>query len=463
MNRSHVSGWIIGLTLTLLVGGVEPLPAQTYRSGSTGVLGAFTPTTNTTVTLPPDGVVNYTTVTIPAGVTVTFQRNAANTPVTLLATGDVTIAGTLSVNGSPGANPTSTPAPGGPGGFAGGLPGSPPTAGSGPGGGAASSNATYGAPGSFVSLLPLFGGSGGGGGLVNAISSAGGGGGGGAIVLASSTRITMASTGSVTANGGNGGSGSGGTAFNAGGGSGGAIRLVAPVVTGTGTLSANGGGGSGTGATAGPGRIRIESFTVGFTGAALPATVVPSTSVSTAPGPVTAAGTPGLISLPTLRISQVGSLAPPATPTGSYTTADVSLPGGTTNPVPVTLAVTHTPFPSTFTVTLSPRSGSPSTVTATAVPGGTFASATYTATVTFPSGQVSLLNASGTFTLPQLASLFPLIDGEPVDRVMVAATHGDPSSVTLLTKSGREVRPEQLPLAEQIKLALAFETFAEEQ
>ncbi|MEW6246474.1 MAG: hypothetical protein AB1555_07175 [Nitrospirota bacterium] len=440
MNRSYVSGWIISLTLTLLLGGIEPLPAQTYSSGSTGTLGAFNPTTNTTVTLPPDGVLNYTTVNIPAGVTVTFQRNAANTPVILLATGDVTIAGTISVNGSNGANPASTPALGGPGGFTGGLPGSTPTAGSGPGGGAASGNADYGAPASFVSLLPLFGGSGGGGGLVNAISSAGGGGGGGAIVIASSTRITIAGTGSVTANGGSGGFGVGGTAFNAGGGSGGAIRLVAPMVTGTGTLSANGGFGSGTGAAAGTGRIRIESFTVGFTGPALPLDVIPSTSFSTAPGPVTPAGNPGLINLPTLRITQVGGLTTPATPTGSYSTADVVLPGGTANPVQVTLAVTNTPFPSSFTVKVVPRSGSPSTVTASAVPGGTFASATYTANVTLPTGQVSLLNAFGTFTLPQLAGLFPPIDGEPVDHVLMAASYGEDSEAFLVTKSGKIAR-----------------------
>lgn len=440
MNRSHVSGSLIGVTLTLLLGGVASLSAQTYSSGSTGALGAFNPVTNTTVILPPDGVLNYTTVNIPAGVTVTFQRNAANTPVTLLATGDVTIAGTLSVNGATGANPAMNPALGGPGGFAGGLPGSTPTAGSGPGGGTASSNANYGAPASFVSSLPLFGGSGGGGGAVNAISSAGGGGGGGAIVMVSSTRITIASAGIVSANGGDGGTGIGGTGFNAGGGSGGAIRLVAPVVTGNGTLSANGGFGSGTEVAAGTGRIRLEAFTVGFTGTALPSNVVPSTSFSTAPGPVTAAGNPGLINLPTLRILQVGTLSAPPTPTGSYTAADVSLPGGTTNPVQVMLAVTNTPFPSTFTVKVIPRSGSPTTVTATAVPGGTFASATYTANVTFPAGQVSLLNAFGTFTLPQLASLFPPIDGEPVDHVMVVARYGEPSETFLVTQWGKTVR-----------------------
>src|SRR3989441_11751010 len=76
--------------------------AQTFSSGSTGADGAFSPTANITVTLPPSGVVNYTTVNIPARVTVKFTRNTANTPVTVLASGDVTIAGTIDVSGAAG-------------------------------------------------------------------------------------------------------------------------------------------------------------------------------------------------------------------------------------------------------------------------------------------------------------------------------------------------------------------------
>src|SRR5437879_1006787 len=64
--------------------------------GSTGELGAFAPscaptpcTVTPPVTLPPGGVLNFTTVNIPAGVTVTFARNAANTPVTILATSEI--------------------------------------------------------------------------------------------------------------------------------------------------------------------------------------------------------------------------------------------------------------------------------------------------------------------------------------------------------------------------------------
>jgi hypothetical protein len=69
-----------------------PFAAHAFDSGSTGVNGAFVPTVNTERQLPPDGVFNFTNVNIPAGVTVTFAKNATNTPVTILASGDVTIA-----------------------------------------------------------------------------------------------------------------------------------------------------------------------------------------------------------------------------------------------------------------------------------------------------------------------------------------------------------------------------------
>jgi hypothetical protein len=51
--------------------------------------GSPAPTENTILQLPSDGVFNFTTVDIPAGVTVTFSKNTTNTPVYILATGDV--------------------------------------------------------------------------------------------------------------------------------------------------------------------------------------------------------------------------------------------------------------------------------------------------------------------------------------------------------------------------------------
>ena len=81
-----------------------PAVAQTFNSGSTGADGAFNPTADITLALPPSGVFNFTTINIPRGVTVRFRRNAANTPVTMLASGDVTIAGTLTFKGKAGVN-----------------------------------------------------------------------------------------------------------------------------------------------------------------------------------------------------------------------------------------------------------------------------------------------------------------------------------------------------------------------
>ncbi|MGH7754061.1 MAG: hypothetical protein ACREN5_14740, partial [Gemmatimonadales bacterium] len=274
-------------------------------------------------------------------------------------------------------------------------------------------------------------------------------------MVASSTKITA--TGAIHANGGPGNDSAtfGGCGFAGTRGAGGAIRLVAPQITGSGgTLSAAGGpGGSPCFAAAGGvGRIRLEAFTT--TG--LSVTSTPAFTFSPAPGPVTAASTPALTNLPTLTITSVGGVAAPGMPTGSYVTADVSLPSGTTNPVSFTLTAAHIPVGTVFTVRLIPQSGTFSTVPSTPS-SGTFATSTATASVSFPIGQVSVLNAFASFTLPQLASLFPLIDGEPMDRIMVAATYGEPSTVSLVTKSGKQVPVAQLPLEDQLRLATAWE------
>src|SRR3989338_7792461 len=95
--------------------------AGTFNSGSTGADGAFNPTADTELQLPADGVFNFTTVNIPAGVTVTFKKNASNTPVYILATGDVAIAGAIKVDGgSTSSSIGNNPGSGGPGGFDGG-------------------------------------------------------------------------------------------------------------------------------------------------------------------------------------------------------------------------------------------------------------------------------------------------------------------------------------------------------
>lgn len=249
-----------------------------FNSGSTGAFGALVvdattaPTAVRTIALPPDGILNCTTVTIASGYQLQFTNNSANTPVYLLATGDVTINGYIYVDGS--ANVGKRGGAGGPGGFDGGQGGTSPSNGFGPGGGRGGwSNYTslpagrfYGGGGGFGTvgtpaetggniygnslLIPLVGGSGGGGKEDSNINAQfGGGGGGGAILIASDSKIVFnnGSSGRIFANG--------GYSPSYGGGSGGAIRLVAPTVTGSAYLYVAGSQGGGFG------RIRVDALT----------------------------------------------------------------------------------------------------------------------------------------------------------------------------------------------------------
>src|SRR6266550_5208462 len=164
----------------------SPAALAQFNSGSTGVDGALNVTTNTTLDLPPNGIFNFTTINVASGATLTFNRNVFNTPVYLLATGDVVIAGDISVN--------AVGRLGGPGGFDGGFAAFanfPAGDGQGPGGGKANiSGGQYGVFAFGVQnstnlygntlLSPLIGGSGGAG-----SGPVPGGGGGGAILVAS--------------------------------------------------------------------------------------------------------------------------------------------------------------------------------------------------------------------------------------------------------------------------------------
>lgn len=222
--------------------------------------------------MPPDGIFNCTTVTVDSGATLKFRRNSLNTPVYLLATGRISISGTIDVSGSGGTSSPPIGGAGGPGGFDGGHPGIgdlPPGAGQGPGGGlggvsnnqggssnsagsgaygsvpnkpSASDGSTYGSP----LLIPLLGGSGAGGGTGQ--PGSGGAGGGGAVLLSSDDTVVI--NGTINARGGL-------RQNHDNVGSGGGIRLVAPTVSGSGTLEVRGGAWNETG---GHGRIRIDTI-----------------------------------------------------------------------------------------------------------------------------------------------------------------------------------------------------------
>lgn len=447
-----LAGAISVATLGLVLA-AAPARAQTFDSGSTGADGPFTPTASVTLTLPPSGVFNFTTVSIPSGVTVRFTRNAANTPVAILATGNVTVGGTLDVGGAPGGNGVAATllanngGAGGPGGFAGGTGGNGIVStsggrGLGPGGGSqgtsaggvggggfgtaggagGANNASGGPAYGTATLLPLVGGSGGAGALNGpGTTAAGGGGGGGALLIASSGTITF--TGAILAQGGGGGNNDGG------GGSGGGVRLVATTIAGSGgSINVSGGARSVNGGAGGAGRVRIEAYTntltANFSGA-LPSVSQPSVAIL----PPAAA--------PALRITSVAGVAPPAAPGGSFATPDVTLPATTTNPVAVSLAGTNIPPGTSVTVLVQGQADAVTTATTTLT--GTQASTTASLSLTIPTNQPSVITASASFTLLASSGGPVLVQGEEVERMRVSAALGGASRVAYVTRSGREV------------------------
>lgn len=472
-----------GLRGALLAGlCIAPTLGFAFDSGSTGADGAFNPTVNTQLELPPSGVFNFTTVNIPAGVTVTFKKNATNTPVVWLASGNVTIAGSVHLVGGNATNvgaagdgnigDDTRPGAGGPGGYDGGRGGQAgsnrvggyglgPGGGSGgvvansgisyrPGGGAGAGFGTagsqnqaavswgtsygvvsYGGPtyGSSL-LLPLIGGSGGGGGAGGGnFAGSGGGGGGGAILIASSGIVNV--SGAIRAYGGtsasSAGEGSGGTG---GGGSGGAIRIVAGTITGNGTIEAYGRDPTGhatdgylNGGKGGNGRIRLEAENITRTAATNPA------FTTGAPGPLFISGAPSL------TISSVAGVAAPASPTGN---ADITLPETTPNPVTVVLTTTGVPPGNTVKLTVTPANAAAISVTSPALTGST-ESATASVSVTLPTGP-SVMSAMTTYTvvaaLGDAMSIYA--QGERVEKVRLSAVLGRESMATLITVSGKE-------------------------
>jgi hypothetical protein len=436
-----------------------PLGAQgTFSSGSTGADGAFAPTTSQTIVVPASGVFNYTTITIPSSVQITYIGNSANTPLTILATGDVQISGGIHLDGQTGSG-TGFGGLGGPGGGRGGNGGVNFTAGTigdGPGGGKGGA-LTVGPPQSCSSggaggggfqvpgasalggpaygtrnLVPLIGGSGGGGGCgANLTVGTGGGGGGGALLLASSTTITI--NGQISARGGN-GAGKTSNDGAGGGGSGGAIRLVANSLTGVASLDVSGGtgGGEATGGQAGTnggfGFIRIEAFSLS------------GLSVSTN-NPVTS-GLPSSAvpaNLPTLQIVSVGGVAVPTNPAGSFQgSPDVILPANQPNPVAVVVNAANIPNGTTVSLTSTSSLGSANTASSTL--SGTTASSSCTVNISLATG-LSVLTATTLIDLAQTGDLRPFfINGEKVEKVEVATQYGGPSEVTYITQSGRRIR-----------------------
>ena len=310
-------------------------------------------------------VFKFSSINIPAGVTVTFKNHPSRAPVVWLVSGNVTIAGTVNLNGRQGTSNLSLatiPAEPGPGGFRGGAYyNSAGGGGFGPGGAllVGSGNSAYG----NVRLLPLIGGSGGAGTSLGGSGGAGG----GAILIAAPTVISI--TGGVFALGANG-------FFSGTAGSGGAIRVVAEQINGNGSISVFG-------SNANSGRIRLETSSA-FTGV----TSNPTT-------PATLVANPPVIfqatDAPTVRVISIDGVAFPAEPLAAVgnAPADQIVNKGST---PITVLVQTTNFATNGAVQVRDvgQFGPATWRPATLVAGGTYASATWSVSGVFPAGYTTL-------------------------------------------------------------------------
>jgi hypothetical protein len=420
---------IMTLLLTALLAGTAL--AAPFESGSscsalffnsTTCRGAYVaPTPNSVIALPPSGILDYTTFTVPDGYTLSFIKNAANTPVIIRTSGNVVISGQVYVSaqtaptdsgeaGNGNLGDDGQPGTSGPGGYDGGRGGLSPLfggaayivggAGRGPGGGNSAPRATtdcwgnptypyggsgggFGSAGGDVgyscfngygwvngvfggtaygqpALLPLIGGSGGAGGRSgSSFNGGGGGGGGGAITIASSGTILMGNA-----------SWEGPRIFANG--------------TGGGTSQGSGCGGGGGGGSGGGIRLVAETLAMnsnaylqaiggggggscdqggggGGTGRIrLEANTITGWSTDRS-NPAYSFGTPGHVFVPnnpTLKIVSVNGSNVPPNPTGN---ADITFPTGTTTAT-VNLAATGIPQGSTAYVHVIPSSGAPRTV-----------------------------------------------------------------------------------------------------
>jgi hypothetical protein len=294
-----------------------------------------------------DGIWHFSSIHIPQGIRVSFLNNARNTAVTWLVSGNVNIAGELILDGADGNSIglPGTEAVGGPGGGNGGLGGArfdisadyAGSAGAGFGGGAPGANeAETGGDAGHVSdgaaprggvaygsnlLQPLSAGSGGGGGGSTASANGGGGGaGGGAIFIAADGNLVM--NGIISALGGD-------PAGNGGRGSGGGVRLAATTLSGNGQIDTSGGA---------AGRIRLEGFSMDFTGSATPA-------ASTAPPVLSPPNDASIV------ITDIAGQTAPALPGGALTTPDIVFEEA--GPVTITLASSGLPLNTAITVRIA--------------------------------------------------------------------------------------------------------------
>ena len=114
------------VALLALLANAAPLGAQVqFDSGSDGSDGALTIADSTTfvlnMDLHPDGVFNYTDVTIGVGARLEVAPNVDNTPLVMLVQGDFTMSTGAVIDVAGGDSSLNIPGLGGPGGFDGGI------------------------------------------------------------------------------------------------------------------------------------------------------------------------------------------------------------------------------------------------------------------------------------------------------------------------------------------------------
>lgn len=389
--------------------------AQNFSSGSTGVDGALNLTTGSCqrqVQLPESGVLNYTTITIPINCGLSFRPNFRNTPTILLAQGDVTIAGVISVDAS-GQVP-------GPGGFYGGAINQN---GFGPGGG--TSGFVEGRWVGSLSLVPIIGGSGG-------FGQGGfpGGGGGGAITIASSTSIVV--SGFVGAIGSNAGNSHG---------SGGAIRLVANSIA-VPSHNAFGTNFQATGGGLGVVRLEAPSGSLVYNGASNPVPIL-STTIN-----------PQIVSdstVPSLGITSIGGF-PVSFTAGRPDSVDLILPNQIVDPVNVVVQAHNIPVGTQVNLNISGLSSgtfSPGTLSGTEA-----ASSTTIAVSGLSRTGATYLIAFADFTLPASAMNFNRKGPDQIAKVRVVAKPGTDSRLVFLRKNGTEIELTKVPKAIQQRFGL---------
>ncbi|QQO53029.1 MAG: hypothetical protein N838_06260 [Thiohalocapsa sp. PB-PSB1] len=408
MRKTNLPRDIIRLSAaTLLCAGTAA--ADLTIPGADGSDGTFAPTADVTVDLSlaptagwdsigsgngvydPDKwavVFKYASVSIPSGVTVSFQNHPSGAPVVWLVSGDADIAGAVSLDGQ-GMQYSPSNAKPGPGGFGGGfgyysgVQGASAGGGFGVGGGGtgpsggsylttgySNGSPTYGS----ARLLPLIGGSGGGG---DSDESYGGGAGAGAFLLAVAGSLTL--DGYIGANG-----GVGQTRRHSwdpytcsGAGSGGGIRLIAETFTCNGLLYAVGQSHGACSGSSGYGRIRIETEHANGT-----CYIIPSTTAVAPDDPVQLWLPEGA---PEVRVVSINGAVAPADPRPSFDPGqeDVSLPF--TDESTIVLETAYVEPDASLRVRITPQYGDPFFIDAIQQ-SGTYEQATWTATGALPTG-----------------------------------------------------------------------------